>query len=248
MDLANDPANGCRLGCGEACPAPPAGMTSCSPAGTCDFACTPPFVRMGTMCVCTPRTCASMGYECGAPDDGCGTTLDCGSCGTTGTCIDGTCACMPDAAEENDGSSSATMLASYDDSADPPPGVFQDYNIDVATDVDWMRFAITDGTDFGNPQITVALDRIPTGADYALSAFYVCADDPDSTTCAMGTVDNELGHGCTAVDSSATETVELATDCDDLLSSDDSGTLYVRVRPVTWGGSCAAYRVTVSVR
>ena len=29
---------------------------------------------------CTPGTCASLGYGCGTPDDGCGGTLNCGNC------------------------------------------------------------------------------------------------------------------------------------------------------------------------
>src|SRR6478736_9709301 len=38
-DQANDPANGCRLGCGAACPTPTMGTASCTSAGTCDFTC-----------------------------------------------------------------------------------------------------------------------------------------------------------------------------------------------------------------
>jgi hypothetical protein len=29
---------------------------------------------------CTPKTCAGLGFDCGAAADGCGGTLDCGIC------------------------------------------------------------------------------------------------------------------------------------------------------------------------
>lgn len=35
---------------------------------------------------CVPRTCASAGAECGALDDGCGGSLECGTCEATETC------------------------------------------------------------------------------------------------------------------------------------------------------------------
>jgi hypothetical protein len=56
---------------------------------------------------CVPATCASLGQECGQPNDGCGGTLDCGGCGNTELCDSGLCveelvttpappACVPD--------------------------------------------------------------------------------------------------------------------------------------------------------
>lgn len=53
-------------------------------------------------CACTPKTCASAGYECGQGlDDGCGGTLDCpGTCPQGEVCQGGTCGlpvtqCLP---------------------------------------------------------------------------------------------------------------------------------------------------------
>ena len=40
---------------------------------------------------CTPDTCASLGYNCGTWDDGCGGTLDCSTCASGYTCTAGTC-------------------------------------------------------------------------------------------------------------------------------------------------------------
>jgi hypothetical protein len=46
---------------------------------------------------CVPDTCQDLGTECGAWSDGCGGTLKCGGCGSTGTCTDGVCVvCTPD--------------------------------------------------------------------------------------------------------------------------------------------------------
>jgi hypothetical protein len=38
---------------------------------------------------CTPRTCAQLGYDCGAASDGCGGTLHCGACTAPDTCSGG---------------------------------------------------------------------------------------------------------------------------------------------------------------
>lgn len=246
-DLPDDPANGCRLGCGDACPAPPGmGTASCSAAGLCDFTCTLPFRRVGDACVCTPTTCETMGAMCGAPDDGCGTPLNCGTCDTGSACIDGRCACAPDPTEPaNDSRLSAPNLGTFADGDDPPDGVYTDFSIGSDRDVDWARFTIRDTFDAGNPNLLVTLDRVPAGSTYALSAFYVCSSGGDSTSCSMGSADNEVGRGCTQANVTSTGAVQLATECS---GTDESGTLYVRVRAATWGGSCAPHRLTLRVR
>ncbi len=38
-------------------------------------------------CTCQPKTCASLGVTCGAPANGCGGTLSCGSCATGSTLL-----------------------------------------------------------------------------------------------------------------------------------------------------------------
>jgi len=44
--------------------------------------------------VCTPKTCASLGANCGTPSDGCGGTLSCGTCAGGQTCTPSyTCGC-----------------------------------------------------------------------------------------------------------------------------------------------------------
>ncbi len=43
------------------------------------------------MTTCTPKTCASLGYNCGTASDGCGGTLSCGGCGGGQTCSSNHC-------------------------------------------------------------------------------------------------------------------------------------------------------------
>ncbi|WP_437331276.1 hypothetical protein [Sorangium sp. So ce394] len=67
--------------------------------GTCNdqvngYTCTCAPDWTGTNCetpVCVPTTCAAQGATCGSIADGCGGTLDCGSCGSGFTCESGTC-------------------------------------------------------------------------------------------------------------------------------------------------------------
>jgi hypothetical protein len=41
--------------------------------------------------ICTPKTCADLGYFCGTALDGCGGTLNCGICSNNNTCYKGAC-------------------------------------------------------------------------------------------------------------------------------------------------------------
>lgn len=250
-DLPNEPDNGCRYGCGEPCPTPPDGEAACDDSGTCTFACPPPFHRVGTECVCTPRTCTELGFMCGAPDDGCGSPLDCGSCTGGGVCMTGRCSCPLDEREPNDSRlaiDAQTFLDTMSD-ADDRTAVWM-FGLHSASDVDWFKIAVVDDTDCcwptsNNPNITVTLDDIPSESNYDLAAYYVCASGGDSTTCSSGMEDNMIGRGCASASSGTTiETVGLDTDCS---GDDDSGTLYVRVTSRSWGGSCAPYRLTITV-
>jgi hypothetical protein len=50
----------------------------------------------GSTCVasCSPKTCASQAVTCGSVSDGCGNTLECGTCaGTRSACVGGVCLC-----------------------------------------------------------------------------------------------------------------------------------------------------------
>jgi hypothetical protein len=49
--------------------------------------------------VCTPKTCASLGFDCGDAPDGCSGTLHCGTCAAPLKCgvggMQNHCACQP---------------------------------------------------------------------------------------------------------------------------------------------------------
>src|SRR5262249_33006584 len=40
---------------------------------------------------CNPTSCSAQGFNCGSTDDGCGNTLDCGSCSGSDTCSNNVC-------------------------------------------------------------------------------------------------------------------------------------------------------------
>jgi hypothetical protein len=61
----------------------PAGTSCGEGGGVCDA-----FGRC-----CTPRTCASQNLSCGQMSDGCGKTIDCGTCTAGDTCSSGKCGC-----------------------------------------------------------------------------------------------------------------------------------------------------------
>jgi len=185
------------------------------------------------------------GHTCGAPDDGCGMSLDCGSCSGTGTCIDGSCSCAPDARETNDNRLTAPNTGSASDAPDTNL-VFDMFNVHDMDDDDWFEVSVSDDFDAGNPQITVTLRGIPTGDDYDLMVYYVCSAGGDSSSCTNGAPDNMIGRGCAStLSGSANESIEIATECS---STDEGGTLIIHVAPQTVGGSCAAYELEVDVR
>jgi len=59
-------------------------VTNCSSGQTCsgDGIC---------ISTCTPKTCTQLGYTCGTAADGCGGTLNCGSCPSGQTCLNNKC-------------------------------------------------------------------------------------------------------------------------------------------------------------
>ena len=82
----------CKEGpCEADCAGKDCGSDGCDgQCGTCkaDEACT-----SGGTCECKPRSCTAQNIQCGAADDGCGATLQCGQCKPTETCEEGQCVC-----------------------------------------------------------------------------------------------------------------------------------------------------------
>jgi len=64
---------------------------------TTDAECTSGYCAPATStCACQPESCAGLGAQCGAIDNGCGETLDCGGCGPGTSCnASNQCTCEP---------------------------------------------------------------------------------------------------------------------------------------------------------
>lgn len=229
---------------------PTGGAAACSSTGVCTVMCVPPFRPVGDTCVCEARTCADMGFMCGAPDDGCGMTLDCGACAMGAACVDGRCACARDDREPNDSSTEARMIGMFTD--DPRSGTtFSSLTLHSASDEDWFRFAVDNvrGILGDNPHIRVSLRDVPAGSDYDLGAWYVGNGSCDEAVEIMaGTADNTLGRGAVSAGvGGTTETVEFLVDCAGAFSSDEDGTVWVRVHSRTFGTTCGPYTLQVEV-
>jgi hypothetical protein len=175
-------------------------------------------------------------------DDGCGGAVSCGACGAGATCMAGACACAPDASEPNDDRSESTGLGTLTDSPDSSRTV-TGHALGSSDDEDWFHVDVEDGTDFGNPQVTVTLSAIPSGSDYDLEIFYLCSGN--ASVCTAGTPVT-LMDGCASRSrGSGDETAGLSAECSGI---DDSGLLLVRVVSTTWSGSCEPYDLLVDVQ
>ena len=190
-------------------------------------------------------SCTDLGAVCGDQSDGCGGTLPCGICDASATCVMGQCACADDGGEPNDALEEAHRLPDFTDSPDTSM-TFDAFATSDAMDDDWFRVAVTDALDGGNPAIRITLDNIPPGSDLDLAAWYVCNDGTASHTCTAGIPDSTVGQGCSASASGVTsELVGIDTECNS--TTDESGTLYVRVQVHDWGGTCGPYRLRIDV-
>ncbi|MBW2463642.1 MAG: hypothetical protein JRH11_18470 [Deltaproteobacteria bacterium] len=250
-DQVNDPDLGCRLGCGDACPAPSptaSGNAICTSSGRCDVMCTAPYRKVSGRCECVPLTCTQAGAQCGsAVDDGCGGRLACGTCGDGRMCTEtNQCACTVDAAEPNDLEIQAFMLGDFPDTPDTEM-TFSAYTLDSDTDVDLYRVRVRD-TASANPTVRVELRNIPAGSNFELGAWYRCDAGGDATRCDAGTnaTDLTLGPaGCLSEETGIMpERVQLQSFCD---TDDDSGNVIIQVRSTTWMNACMPYELFVSV-
>jgi len=59
---------------------------------------------------CIPYTCSGLGYECGSWADGCGGTLNCGTCASGYTCTSGICVAVPSDEEEGGGGGTGVVV------------------------------------------------------------------------------------------------------------------------------------------
>jgi len=250
-DQINDPAMGCRRGCGTPCPVPrEGGNATCTSSGLCDVQCTAPFRKMGDMCVCVPMSCSEAGAQCGtAVDDGCGGRIaDCGMCGDGRECDEmNQCGCIIDDAEPNETDLEAFLLGDFPDTPDTMM-TFSEFTLNNADDVDIYRVRVRDSGDAA-PTIRVELRNIAPGSNFELGAFYRCDSSPDTTRCdapvGMTAMDTPLGRGCVSENPAQDpERVQLQTFCG---GGDESGNLYIEVRSTTWMNACQPYELFVLV-
>lgn len=249
-DQINDPAMGCRRGCGTPCPEPSeGGMATCTSSGLCDVRCTTPYVKEGDNCVCRPQSCSEAGAMCGmGVDDGCGGRIDCGMCGEGRMCDDDNqCVCMVDEAEPNEEELEAYLLGDFPDTPDTMM-TFSEFTLNTETDVDIYRVRVRDTGD-ASPTLRVELRNIPPASNFELGAFFRCDSSPNTTRCdgsLLGMeMDGPLGRGCVSENPNQDpERVQLQTFCG---SSDESGNLFIEVRSTTWMNACMPYELFVLV-
>ena len=244
-DGDNDPATGCRLGCGSACPSPTGGVPICS-AGACDVMCTAPYERSGGTCVCMPQSCSARGIQCGMTDDGCGTSVNCGMCGTGQACVDGACACGPDGAEPNEDPTTAFALGDFPTMPDTVMS-FAMFSLQSMDDVDFFKVRVVDAELTMNPVMRVTLSNVPAGSDFELGVWFTCDNSPNTSRCDQGTPDTSFGDvGCIG-QMSMTGGLDRAQITGFCNGEEKSGDLIIRVRATTWMNACMPYTLEVSI-
>jgi hypothetical protein len=244
-DQPDEPIAGCRLGCGRPCDVPENGESFCDTGGRCAVRCRPPYALVEDRCECTPKDCMAEGAECGAVSDGCGGVLACGECADGMTCSANLCGCAGDAAEPNDALTTAKRLGRFGYGTSQ---TFSSYGLAQESDVDWFEAEIADDSTLPGfaPTIRVALSGAPLGSDHALAVYFRCGAGGTPTLTCLGGSDttDDAGRGCLAAGSGAAMIQIDGLDCP---TTDESGTLAIRVSATRWGGRCGAYTLQVSV-
>lgn len=212
------PRFGCRYSCPweEPCPTPDGGRAYCED---------------GHCAVGECFTCETLEAECGSASDGCGGSVECGSCDPALRCQDNGCVPCPD---EYEGSSAADpvdlgTMADIPNSRDVRYATLHDL-----TDEDWFVASIRDRSPRivpggGPPNFHVRLTDYPEGLAPVLEATFVCDSGTLSYRCGSGSTD--LGGGTCRDDGADDESVHIFhdLDCTPNDGDDANGELLIRV-------------------
>jgi len=150
--------------------------------------------------------------------------------------------CDPDKYEPNDTPSSAKDLGSFTD--DPDSDQSLELSITSGSDVDFFRLDVKDRGIGGDPVVTV---NAPEG--YEVTTWFSCltGNPPSDFACSRGETVTEKDirptPGCKTIAPSGS--VVSSTDCSG--TSDDDGTVLVRVRRIDTGQTCSNYSIAVQV-
>jgi hypothetical protein len=111
-----------------------------------EFIANPERTKLGTLYVtdgCSPKSCLSMGKKCGAWEDGCGITLQCGTCPVDELC-DAMGSCYCSSADEFEPNNSADNAYDFGDKTDNDGSSHVTIQAAVNQESDWFRMGATD--------------------------------------------------------------------------------------------------------
>jgi len=127
-------------------------VLSCDPGGLCDPG-DGDTCNDGVCCTPTPSPCA--GLECGSADNGCGGTVNCGSCLVAGeACDQGTNQCVASTkpTEANTGPTNPGILTPFGSQTIDQPGVYENYTFNYlkieSSNVTVRNFIATGGPSY----------------------------------------------------------------------------------------------------
>lgn len=160
--------------------------------------------------------------------------------------------CVADALEPNDDARTRASFGTIQDDDEigqgdeaPPKRIRRDLTLHEGADVDWFDVDVRDTGLGGNPGL-----RVMVSEGFEATAFWDCTRGATkAVACGLGTKvtdDPELaGMGCVtqAGSSGVPAQLTMQIECDG--TSEDSGTLHVRVRRAGAADACARYALTV---
>jgi hypothetical protein len=221
-------------------PAPPAGDEPSSPGGAGDDGSEPSDPGQSGEPSCRPLSCADMGAECGMQDDGCGAQVACGGCPVA--CEDARCVCAIDRMEPNPSADAANDLGEYSDEWGGEVTV-ADLGVRDEGDEDWFKVRVVDDIGLQNPWVKVELEQ--DTEVHQLDVYFTCDHGDDANVCLSGEEQSAGGFGSACRGDGSDPEAVVSAQC--LGTLDESGTVWVRVRRVTFDGACPSYSLKVSV-